>query len=197
MFASSIPCQRQAWIKERTLDADNIISTHVKSETPSMLDPESLIQRLIASKAAEPHQIQGCPESEIKRVCEASRLSLPESYLDFLRAVGKGAGRFMCEVDQYYDAMLELNYKASKFLEIYEDGKLSLPENAYVFSMRFGEQFLFFIADGINDNPPIFYYYEGNGEFTDLKKSFWEVIETELIEWEDYFRNYGDDPNFF
>ncbi|HAW30858.1 MAG TPA: hypothetical protein DCY03_22515 [Planctomycetaceae bacterium] len=162
-----------------------------------MLDSESLIQRLIASKAAEPHQIQGCSESEIKRVCEASRLSLPESYLEFLRAIGKGAGRFMCEVDQYFDVMLNLNAEAEETLENFEEGKLSLPEKAYVFSMRFGEQFLFFIADGINDNPPIFYYYEGNGEFTDLKKSFWEVIETELIEWEDYFRNYGDDPNFF
>jgi hypothetical protein len=66
MFAILIPCQRQAWIKERTIDAGNIISTHVKSETPSMLDPESLIQRLIASKAAEPNQIQGCSESDLQ-----------------------------------------------------------------------------------------------------------------------------------
>ncbi|WP_417395033.1 hypothetical protein [Gimesia chilikensis] len=67
MYASSIPCQRQAWIKEKTQDAGNIISTHVTSETPSMLDPESLIQRLIASKAAEPHQIQGCSESDLQK----------------------------------------------------------------------------------------------------------------------------------
>ncbi len=67
MFAIAIPCQRQAWIKERTLDAGNIISTHLKSETPSMLDPESLIQRLFASKAAEPHQIQGCSESDLQK----------------------------------------------------------------------------------------------------------------------------------
>ena len=103
----------------------------------------------------------------------------------------------MWEVDQYYDAMLNLNSTAEEALDIYEEGRLFLPENAYVFSMRSGEQFLFFIADGTSDNPPIYYYYEEDGKFTDLKKTFWEVIERELIEWEDYFRKWGDDPNFF
>lgn len=162
-----------------------------------MLNSDNLIKRLIKSKAATREQIQGCSEQEIHHVCEVSRLTLPEAYLDFLRSVGKGAGRFMCEVDQYYDSMLELNYKAAQFLDIYEEGGLLLPENAYVFSMRYGEQFLFFNADGTSDNPPVFYYYEEDGQFTDLKKTFWEVIECELMEWEDYFRNHGDDPHFF
>jgi hypothetical protein len=160
-----------------------------------MLGPQSFIQRLIASKVAKPHQIRGCSESEIKRICDASALPLPNAYLEFLRVAGKGAGRFMWEVNQYYDDMLILNSEAEDILNDYEEGKLSLPDNAYVFSMRYGEQFLFFIADGSTDNPPVYYYYEGDGKFTDLKKYFWEVIETELIEWEEDFRKTGDDPN--
>ena len=63
--------------------------------------------------------------------------------------------------------------------------------------MRYGEQFFFFIADGISENPLMHYYYEGDGKFTDLNETFWDIIENELIEWEDYFRNYGNDPHFF
>ena len=159
-----------------------------------MLDSETLVRRLVASKAGSPDEIQGCSEAEIEQVCARSGLPLPEAYLEFLRAIGKGAGLFMCEVEQYYDAILELNDKAREALEIYEDGNLSLPDKAYVFSMRYGEQFLFFIADGIGDNPAIYYYYEKDGMFTDLKKTFWEVIESELWGWEVYYNRWKDDP---
>lgn len=160
-----------------------------------MLDPQSFVQRLVASRVAKPHQIQGCSEVEIKRVCDASALPLPKAYLDFLKVAGKGAGRFMWEVKQYYDDMLLLNSEAEDLLNDYEEGKLLLPQNAFVFSMRYGEQFLYFIADGLCDNPAVYYYYEEDGKFTDLKKTFWDVIETELIEWEEDFRTTGDDPN--
>lgn len=64
-----------------------------------MLNPDDLTKRLINSKAATIEEILGCNEQEINQVCEVNCLTLPEAYLGFLRAVGKGAGRFMCEVD--------------------------------------------------------------------------------------------------
>jgi hypothetical protein len=36
----------------------------------------------------------------------------------------------------------------------------SLPDNAIVFLMHQGYQFFFFHADGINDDPPVYYYFE-------------------------------------
>ena len=62
--------------------------------------------------------------------------------------------------------------------------------------MRYGEQFTFFIADGKQDDPPIHFYYEGNGEFSQVCDSIWELFESELLDAERLRREYPDSPLF-
>lgn len=85
----------------------------------------------------------------------------------------------MRDVDIFYDSIADLNVEAADILNDWEDGQLLLPDRAFVFSMRQGEQFMFFCVDG-DDNPPIDFYYEGRGSFQRIASSIWAVVESEL-----------------
>jgi hypothetical protein len=161
-----------------------------------MLTPKALVERLIASGIARFNQISGCTEIEIKDLQGRTGLKLPSAYVDFLSSVGHGAGGFLQDLDVYWPKMFELNAEAKEILENWEEGKLLLPDQAFVFSMRYGEQFLFFIADRKSENPPVHHYYEGHGHFTRVAASFWDAIECELRMSEDVRRKYPDSPFF-
>ncbi len=60
-----------------------------------------------------------------------------------------------------------------------ESGNLQLPENAFVFALRGGEQFTFFIADGSAPDPAVYSYFENDGHFKKLSDSFWGFLEIE------------------
>jgi hypothetical protein len=145
-----------------------------------MLNATRLVERLIASGIAKPGQIAGCSDSDITRIEGTSGVQLPAAYKAFLRVVGKNAGQLMGDIDFLYEGVLALNARAAAILDNWEEGKLVLPAKAFVFSMRQGEQFMFFIADGRSDDPPVYYYFEGWGQFKKAANSLWEVIEAEL-----------------
>ena len=105
---------------------------------------------------------------------------MPAAYKAFLRVAGRNAGQLMDDIDFLYDKVLGLNTQAISILDNWEEGKLVLPDQAFVFAMRQGEQFMFFVADGSLDDPPIYYYFEGRGEFKRAANSIWEVIKAEL-----------------
>jgi hypothetical protein len=157
-----------------------------------MLDPNSLRERLIASRIATPNSLSGCSSEEIQTIEECLRLPLPRAYVDFLAAVGKRAGAFMRDIDIFYPTLLRLRASAEEILENWEEGKLLLPDNALVFSMRMGEQFMYFIADGKNEDPSIWFYIEEAGKFREIAESLWSVLESELQLSEDFRRNYPD-----
>jgi hypothetical protein len=159
-----------------------------------MLHPLALPQRLTALGVAKPQEIVGCTDEEIARVQSASGLRLPEAYVAFLRVAGKGAGRFLTDVDLYYDKIMSLNVKAAEKLHLWEGNKLRLPEKAFVFAMRYGEQFMFFLADGKQSDPPIYLYLEGAGTFKQVANSFWEIIEGELLDLERFRTTHPDAP---
>lgn len=52
-----------------------------------------------------------------------------------------------------------------------------LPEQAFVFIMHQGYQFFFFIADGDLEDPPVFYYHEGNPNTEKRFDHFSDLIE--------------------
>jgi hypothetical protein len=86
----------------------------------------------------------------------------------------------MSDIDFHVETIVKSNSWAIEILEDCEKGKLKLPPNSFVFSMRLGEQFMFFNADGQFENPPIYFYYERRGKFEKIANSLWEVIEREL-----------------
>lgn len=160
-----------------------------------MLTPETLRERLIAIEV-KPEHGQGCSEVEIGHVRTTSGLPLPLSYVNLLHTIGKGAGRFMRDISMFYPDMIGLNAEAADVLNDWEEGRLVLPDHAFVFTMRYREQFTFFIADGRSNDPPIFYYFEGDHRFTHMANSLWDMIEGELVQSEQYYRESHDDPDF-
>lgn len=160
-----------------------------------MLTPEALLKRLTDIEI-RPHQIVGCTEREVEHVCFTAGLPLPASYRTLLRTIGKGAGWFMRDIDMFYPKMIGLNAEAVDLLNNWEKGQLLLPNHAFVFGIRCWEQFTFFIADEGLDDPPIFYYYEGDHQFTRVADSLWDLIECELMQSEDIYREFHRDPTF-
>lgn len=159
-----------------------------------MLSSSDLKQRLISLGVASAKDIVGCSTEEIERLQKTSKMRLPDAYLQFLRVAGKRAGRFLLDVEIFYDDVDRLNQKAFEKLELWEEGKLRLPDNSFVFSMRYGEQFMFFVVDGQRSDPEIFHYYEGSGFFKKVANSFWEVIEGEILDLERFKNNHPDAP---
>ncbi|HLN26949.1 MAG TPA: SMI1/KNR4 family protein [Gemmataceae bacterium] len=146
-----------------------------------MLTAEKLVERLLAACIAKQEQILPCTEDDLRDVARHAPGPLPVAYLDFLYAVGRGAGWFLQDVDIYYPKMLNLNEQARDILDNWEKGRLELPADGFVFSMRNGEQFMFFRANEQSDNPDVYHYFEGRGRFRQVGP-FWSFLESELRE---------------
>ena len=102
---------------------------------------------------------------------------LPAAYLEFLRVMGRGAGKFLQGDDIFYNSqvpILELFDCALELLEEFDDSHLDLS-NSYVFAFHQGYQFLFFRFG--NPNPSVFLYSEGGVEFIKIYETFTEYIQ--------------------
>lgn len=100
-----------------------------------------------------------CTEQEIAQLERQYQLTLPAAYREFLLWMGKGAGNFLAGDACYYDALSQLHEDALELLA--ENGVTQrLPDDAFVFSMHDGYQFLFFRASE-GENPPAYWYGEG------------------------------------
>ena len=146
--------------------------------------PGSLRQAILDANAhvnvGTPDTIIGCTESEVRHLEKTIGLVLPESYKDFLRAAGKCAGAYDVDGDWLYPELLTLKEKAVKLLNLMENGKLSLPEKAFVCAMGTPEGFAFFETGDPLETGPIFSYYEQDRHFTRVYDSFWNMLEEEL-----------------
>ena len=133
----------------------------------------SFIDRLMAelerSGVASRASLRGCDARDIRAVEKDVGLALPGVYREFLTAMGRGAGRFFQGTDMFLPRLQGLNAAARELLK--EDPKApSLPEDAIVFSMHQGYQFMFVRAiEG--DDPAVFYYMENKGVFTRIADS--------------------------
>ena len=138
----------------------------------------NLKKRIISSEIATVNQIKGCSDEEISILEKSCGLILPYSYKIFLKTFGHGAGRVMRDMDIFYDSVFELTDKAREILSY--EGDPVLPEKAFVFTMRYGEQFFFFETDQ-GDNPPIFYYIEDDTDKL-IKRfdSIFDFVEVEI-----------------
>lgn len=57
-----------------------------------------------------------------------------------------------------------------------ENNQPPLPAQAFVFLMHQGYQFLYFVADGKNDDPPVYGYLEGEQGIVKKFEHFSEMV---------------------
>lgn len=125
-------------------------------------------------------KLKGCSSSEIIRIEKFFNVQLPLYYRQFLSSMGKGAGRFMQGSSVFYNEIFDLREGGTRLLS--DDNFKLLPENTFVFWMHQGYQFAFFYLNQ-GDNPPVYYYHEGEHyeDFEKKEDSFMDFLEKQLI----------------
>lgn len=124
--------------------------------------------------------IKGCSQSEIEHLEQKHNVVLPESYKAFLSNFGHGlGGKVMSDIEILYEDISGLTTELRDETLI-EEGDPSLPEKAFVFAARLGEQYMFFDANGILKEPPILYYKENDQNFSQVGDSIFDVLEKEI-----------------
>ena len=144
---------------------------------------QRVVERLKIAGLATSFSIQGCSLEEINALEKFFGVLFPESYRSFLTCVGKQAGKLFTGTDCFYIDLQTLRSVAEALLKENEEDFI-LPQEAFVFSMHQGYEFLFFLTS-MGDDPPVFQYVEGQGppqiqwpSFTDF---LWGSIEQHVV----------------
>lgn len=133
-----------------------------------------IVDALSVRGVAGPSSVQGCTESQIAEI--ASDRTLPLRYREFLATMGRGAGKFFVGTDIFYPSIIGLTQDARELVS--EDSSdMQFPADAIAFAMHQGYEVLFFrTTEG--DDPPIYYYREGSGQFQRKYGSFTEYLNS-------------------
>jgi hypothetical protein len=135
---------------------------------------------IIQQGLGDPNLIKGCSELEISKLGKEYNVVFPQSYKIFLRNFGHGlGGRIMRECDILYNDIFSLTNIIKNEILI-DEGDPCLPETAFVFSGRYNEQFMFFDANGLVEEPAILYYMIDEENFTKIGDSIFDILEREV-----------------
>lgn len=132
------------------------------------------------SRLAAPDEVLGCTEAEVAALEQRIGHYLPAAYREFLLWIGHSAGHLLQGSDVFYQQLEPLPTYAQELLQE-NDITTPLPEDAFVFYVHQGYQFMFFrLSEG--DDPPVYYYGEGEGQdtFRVLYPSYSAFLETEI-----------------
>lgn len=140
---------------------------------------QQLASAIVSSGIARPGELTGCTPEEIASLERKFGIKLPELYRDWLRTMGRSAGHYLQGSDAFYPALLELRDWATELLA--ENGNpFSLADDAFVFLMHQGYQFLYFRTGSQNPDPPVMYYFEGKPQsqaWPNISGYFQQVLE--------------------
>ena len=103
-------------------------------------------------------QVQPCTLQEVQALEQQLETQLPKAYCEFLIWMGHEAGPFMRGTDCFYNDLSQLREWA---IELLAENSISqtLLDNAFVFCMHQGYQFMLLRMCEGND-PPVYYYNE-------------------------------------
>ena len=138
---------------------------------------DGVIGEMIEYGLAQQHEIRGLTEDEISEVEADQATPLPGVYREFLKTMGKGAGRLLVGSDAFYPSILGLKDAARELLA--ESGDpFELEESDVVVLMHQGYTFLF--LRGIGEDPPVFQWVEGDPEPKQIASTLPELLSSEL-----------------
>lgn len=145
--------------------------------------PEQLVERLLALPEFSEDDLLPCSENDLDIMGRLFDFIFPESYIKFLRLMGRGAGGFLetDHWDAFFPALLKIGQQ-----EQYADYCRDLPEHYFVFASRLGAVHHFFIEDETDmDDPPVYSFGDGyDGTFRKTYNSFWDFFEEMVIYYE-------------
>jgi hypothetical protein len=143
---------------------------------------QQLALNIISAGLAHPADIIGCSPDDISTLEGRFGIPLPEIYRDWLRVMGRGAGHYLEGSDAFFPRLLELRDGAEDLLRENRH-PFSLPEDAFVFLMHQGYQFLFFRTSPPDPDPQVTLYLEGDDpvhRWDHVSEYFQQVLEDYL-----------------
>jgi hypothetical protein len=124
---------------------------------------------------------RGCSDEEIEALKGYQGVEfVPERYREFLAVMGHESGRLLFR-GRYgnYEALKKLKTIGRDFVSANSDG-LKLPQDAFVFLMDQGTEFLFFTTEPRDNDPPVYLYHECDKEFTKIADRLSAWFEAEV-----------------
>ncbi len=115
-----------------------------------------------------------CSALEVDELERVLSVHLPAAYKAYLRI----AGRFMQAAWVGSDCTIGLLPRLQKWGAnlLHECDQPPLPPQAFVFLMHQGYQFFYFLVDGRGDDPPVFFYEEGEPAVVPKFERFSDLI---------------------
>lgn len=160
---------------------DLLAPLHQPREVP-VPTADQVIDRLKAIPAFQHVELRGCAAAEITRLEEHFDVRLPAAYRDFLGRIGKGAGEFM--LSDHWAFRFDELFKIARNDDYYSE-MCDLPESYFVFAEREGCAWVFLVADGQSDDPPVYIFDEGEERtHKQIGRSIWEFIESLVVDYE-------------
>jgi len=148
---------------------------------------ESLVSEILETGLAVEQDIRCCSFEDVASLEAGVKKALPLAYKDYLLKIGRGAGRFFQGTDIFYPGVKDLKNEAIELLEENEE-KFGLPDDAFVFSMHQGYEFLYFMLSE-NDDPEVYQYVEGEGEPMKVWSSFSSFVNEALSQHIQHFQS--------
>jgi SMI1 / KNR4 family (SUKH-1) len=116
-----------------------------------------------------------CSAEDIVQVERQARVQLPAAYKAYLLVAGHDPPAAWVGSDCTIDDLPKLYDWAQHMLA--ECHQPPLPKDAFVFIMHQGYQFFYFVADGLSDDPPVFYYLEYEPEIVRRFERLTDLLE--------------------
>lgn len=148
--------------------------------------PEQLIERLLKIGIIFETDLIPCTEDEIAALEYYHDVVLPEEFKRYLRIMGRGGGDIIDSnpiFTDYYSFLIgDFDNDPLKDYEVEQLELASLPEHYFEFYGKFEDRHFYFVADGKDDNPPVFMYEFIQEQVVHEKicDSFWDFFEIEL-----------------
>ncbi len=121
----------------------------------------------------------GLSDGEIHEVCEDQGLErLPQCYVEFLRLMGRKAGRVFRGTDAFYPEILGLKNDALDLL-VQNGVEDLMGSDAAVFAMHQGYQVIWMVNSD-DDDPSVVMYQEGDQGLSKQWRSFTAFLRDEV-----------------
>jgi hypothetical protein len=114
--------------------------------------------------------VRGCTDEQISKLAAKFKVTLPESYKEFLKAMGVSAGDFLVGSDLYYADLPNFRRSAQRLLRR-RGWPFHLRPKDFIFLNHQDYQFLFFDTTA-GDDPPVLRYIEGQVGPEEVDKHF-------------------------
>ncbi|MCA9178064.1 MAG: ankyrin repeat domain-containing protein [Planctomycetales bacterium] len=162
-----------------------LTSQHRPVERPTPT-PEECIERLRMIPRFRHTVAETCTEEEISGLERQLGVPFPSAYRRFLTLFGQGFGDFMTS-DRW---TFQLNDLPEIGRDAEYDEYCDLPDNYFVFADRSGCFWVYFIADGKSDDPPVFAFSDGQErEARRIAESIWQFVESLVVDYELWSEN--------